>query len=295
MKQPTDEAAKAENYLQMASRAIDSGNPGEGEKYCDLALAIDPKDYVVWLLKAKAVARQTSDGRFTEAARCLISGVECAPEEQKNATVQMTSKMMVELCIAAITACCDNIAKFEKNAISSLGERIQEIGAITQEYAANDAVNSFIRSSPGETLKVDTLAALLWLKNVGGETARIVIARTATDIWSKAWEDYQGDEGKPGDEAGRNFLVRSDSIRRLLQTILGIANSAKDKIQAYKTLVIVSEARRDYQSWQKREGFLGVKWSKSKSINDAEKQKLQTEIDVYQREIAKLEGALKSK
>jgi uncharacterized Zn finger protein (UPF0148 family) len=191
-----DETVKVENYLRMASEAIDSGNDTESENYCNQALEIDPKNYFAWLFKAKAVVRQAPTDRSAEVVKCLMSGLKYAPEEQKCSVVQITCEMMMELCVVLITTYCDNLANSlnegeEKAAI--LLKKMLGVITIAQEYI--DAVNPYSSSLLTEDkkkIRKDMVVALLYLKNIGDEIANIVIKCVVIDAWNEVWEDYQG-------------------------------------------------------------------------------------------------------
>jgi hypothetical protein len=296
-----DDTAKVENYLRMAGQAIDSGNNAEAEKYCDFALEIDPKRYLVWLFKAKAIARQVSTDRFEETARCLISGMKYASEEDKNTAAGITCKFMAELCMTSFMTCCVNFANSpDKENSLALNEKLKKILTEVETYTAIDAVKSFQRdllSGNKEKLeeKKEEVIAVLRLKNIRDELADMMMKLALTKAWDKVWKNYQGDEGKPNDEDQNDFLFRSKFILVLTKSAITLMASGQSKAQAYQLLVTVSEANRDAQSWQKRNGIFGAKWVPSCCLKDETKQKLQAEIDGYKREIAKLEGALKSK
>lgn len=303
-----DNSHMIDNYLGMAQSAYSSNNQAESESYCNKIIEIDPQNYQAWILKGKAAGWQSSiaNDRILEASRCFLAGIDNAPEEEKRMVVIETCSEVKNLCTALVQVCCDNFSEYcSSNNASTLVEKTTQAIDMAKAYTGVGAVKQFkefdiekmSNSEDAEANEVEMMSQLAavaniqWLEQIGGNLADLINSALVA-AWNSVLSDYHGDEGKPSDWDLKQFLESGDIIIRVLKVAAAIEDSTSDKILYYKNLIIISEAVRDCQSWEKEFTSYGSYWAKSKALTNEAKAARNVEINNFKAELQKLKAQL---
>jgi len=80
-----------ENFMELASKALTSGNWNEALRYSQNILENDTGDYKAWLIKGAATGCLNAiNGNYnlSECVSCLTTAISCAPEEHRTEAVE---------------------------------------------------------------------------------------------------------------------------------------------------------------------------------------------------------------
>ncbi len=80
-----------DNFMELASRALASGNWNEALRYSQNILENDTGDYRAWLIKGAATGclnAISGNNNLGECVNCLTTAISCAPEDQRTEAVK---------------------------------------------------------------------------------------------------------------------------------------------------------------------------------------------------------------
>lgn len=104
---------KIDNYLTLATNALDSSNNSEAENYASKVLELDANNARAWLIKGEAIGWQSTvaNVRFTEMANCWGHCVENAAEEDLEGYRARMCEQATMLIKALINLTTNNFAE----------------------------------------------------------------------------------------------------------------------------------------------------------------------------------------
>ena len=234
-----DNTGLIENYYSMAKNALDASNNAEAEGYCNKILELDQTQSEAWFIKGKAVGWQSTlaNQRIAETINAFTNALNYCPEEKKAELAENCKKEIENLHKALLTVRMKNFMNHPSdNDVSELTSDVRNILANTINFLLKANIN------------VDTI----------GKGLGCIILNSVINNYNKnIWNEYQGDDGKPGDYEFKRFMTESDRCQHALDlasTLFGSSDSEDTEIYEWRALVYDCKVKlntfvRDACSW----------------------------------------------
>ena len=248
-----------ENYMSMAKNALDAGNNEEAVNYCNKIIEVDPTSYEAWFIKGKAVGWQSTLGnpRIPETINAFANALDNCPDDQKNELGEKCKDEIESLHKALISLRMKNFMNHPNdNDLASLTNDVTNILTNSINFLTKAGINT----------------------NVFGKDLGLIIANKIIGEYnSKIWNEYQGDDGRPGDYAFKRFVSESDVCIGALQLAAGLlgsdANGDHDlydlRALTYESMVTINTRVRDGCSWDYNFTDYGKSYYKNLTLTDA--------------------------
>jgi hypothetical protein len=226
-----DNSHMVDNYIGMATHALESGNNAEAEGYCNKIIEIDPGQYQAWLCKGQAAGWQSTLGnlRVAEAANCFSTAIRNAPDEELSVVRERVISQITAISVAIVRLRANRFASWpEADAAESIR---QDLGAI------QGAVNSLLE-------KGDTAIEGIW------EALAVELNAAAVRAWSETIEpDYNGND-HPSDWDLERFIGRIESAMGLVELAISLSDEDdQEDVQRYENLIFFAEKRINGKSY----------------------------------------------
>ena len=275
-----DNSHMIENYLEMATNAMDAGNNQEAESYCNKIIEIDPSNYKAWMLKGKASAWQSTlqNSRVDEGVAAFIKGIKNAPEEVKNELVEEAKNQIKSLSAAMISLRAERFAKWpdEEEANGFLSDITSILGTVV----------NFL-SQTGELIPISEITGPIATQ----------INQSVVKAWQDViWPDYNGDPNDSDDRAGKyewqTLIKRIGFCTDLVEKAINLCDEDDDDdIQRYENLVFLHKSAIDSCSWDYNITDWGKSWHKEWSLTDEAKNARRKLISQYEAKVNAIKSA----
>ncbi len=125
-----DNSELVDNYLSMASNALDASNLSEVEQYCNKVIEIEPNNAKAWLFKGKAAGWQSSvrNSRLQEAGHCFLKAIENSSRNELNENAKEAIKNYDDLLLAMLR---QQLKIFESNPAGASGANSDSVSILT--------------------------------------------------------------------------------------------------------------------------------------------------------------------
>lgn len=279
-----DNSASVESYLSMARAACLAGNYGEAESYCNKSLEIEPAHAEAWLLKGKAAGWQTTalKSRLPEAVSSFTQAIGFCPEEKKESMLAEIRGEFVELALAAVSLHGRNFsARPNQNHQDALIEMADEVSALAGQLGTQLGIRYRQEDLIGP------MADLLHTSAIDAYREIILPA-------------YKGNPNDPNDKPGKyrfqDFINRGILCSELIEKATMICAELDARFIPYlKDMIVIHRDACSACSWKTVYQNGRRVWEKEYMLLDSAKAKRREAIEMFGKEITRIEREIKNR
>lgn len=231
-----DKTVKVDNYYKLAESAMEAGDNWEAECNCDEILDIDINHWKAWLLKGKAIARQSVlvNLRLEEVFSCFTESFDNAPEECIDDLRVDISNEVEKFTIVIMGFCFDEFSDDPSNYNRIVLTKIKE------------KIDTVIPCSVDLLLKCGVKADG-YKKTIADKiNASVVIA------WNGSISEEYYEDRHPDFLNYRNLVSCASSCIDITQALIDLCDKNDEaNIQKYKNMIGYTQAIIDACAWKR--------------------------------------------
>ena len=262
-----DNSLNRENLFVLSENAFKSNNFLEAEQYCNKTLEIDANEYKAWLIKGKAIHRQTTltYNRIEEALNCFLEAEHLAPIDQKENVLMQISEELFGSNHSLVRKCCNEY----KNS------------------PCENRANDIIASINEVLIPTSTVAVKLGIQH---RTQMQAIASYITNLSISTWNDVYSSftkEKYPQEYMRLNLVDRTREVTQLVNYSISLIDDDKAKdLQRYISLININSFV--LRAWSYKYSSVKHKYIKDNCMSTNEKQIINNMILIWKNKIREI-------
>lgn len=287
-----DNTGMIDNYLNLATSAIDSGNNQEAETYANKIIELDPQNAMAWTVKGAAAGWQTTGGnnRFNEAIDCWKNAINFIKDEEALHVLDYIYNTGNDIANAIITMHCNNFVSYRSkdnaldimhnmtyilSSIIDLNESgdlkkhslsiLQKISNLTEEGNNEEKINE-LTEQLNEIIEMRQ-KFIDWGEEIGQSFSQIINGAAVAGS-NAADADFGPDKSDKSDYAYSNWIDEITCCISLENTAMTWTNQIDTIETIYKNVKILHENMISSCSYEFQAGAYVSGYFQSKSLTD---------------------------